>query len=220
MNEADRADVYAAQETFDEVITHSSILEENLNNWLGDLEDLFHTDQHEGAEMLAEATRLNKYEAMHLLCRLYRLEHPGPDPETESSDQPGCANCKDDKGLLAKWCQHCRDAALSSVEEVRALRQWVNDLQSGMYINCVYCGHQYGPQDEVPATMAKVLEDHISQCPKHPLATALKKLKKQEQGIRGVVHLLRNGPNPGYVGKAIAQLEDLLPSPTERRFDV
>lgn len=49
------------------------------------------------------------------------------------------------------------------------LRQWVNDLQSGMYVNCVYCGHRYGPQDQVPCTMADVLKEHIEQCPKHPL---------------------------------------------------
>ena len=50
------------------------------------------------------------------------------------------------------------------------LRNWVNDLQAGMYINCVYCGHRYGPDDEVPATMADVLKEHIEQCPEHAMS--------------------------------------------------
>jgi len=62
----------------------------------------------------------------------------------------------------------------------RKLRQWVDDLQSGMYINCVYCGHRYGPQDEVPASMADVLKEHIEVCPKHPMS----KLKKELEQLR------------------------------------
>lgn len=52
----------------------------------------------------------------------------------------------------------------------RKLQQWVSDLQSGMYINCVYCGHRYGPKDEVPASMADVLKKHIETCPDHPMS--------------------------------------------------
>lgn len=65
-------------------------------------------------------------------------------------------------------------------EDIKGLEGWVNDLQSGMFINCVYCGHRYGPDDEVPASMADVLKEHISQCPKHPLhelKTALSLIK-------------------------------------------
>ena len=56
--------------------------------------------------------------------------------------------------------------------------QWKDDLQSGMYINCVYCGYRYGPKDEVPATlvedkvtrnMADALKSHIERCTEHPL---------------------------------------------------
>lgn len=63
--------------------------------------------------------------------------------------------------------------------EVKRLQDWVNDLQSGMYINCVYCGHQYGPNSDVPATMADVLKEHIEQCPKHPMS----KLKAQAKSL-------------------------------------
>ena len=56
------------------------------------------------------------------------------------------------------------------LDEVTCLRQWVHDCQSGMYINCVYCGHRYGPEDETPATMADALKEHIEGCPKHPMS--------------------------------------------------
>jgi DNA-directed RNA polymerase subunit RPC12/RpoP len=65
----------------------------------------------------------------------------------------------------------CNDCYLreSLQEKVEELEQWVKDLQSGMYINCVYCGHRYGPNDEVPASMADVLKEHVKNCPKHPM---------------------------------------------------
>ena len=55
-------------------------------------------------------------------------------------------------------------------DELILTKQWVDDLQKGMYVNCVYCGHRYGPADKVPVSMADVLKEHIEQCPKHPLS--------------------------------------------------
>lgn len=55
-------------------------------------------------------------------------------------------------------------------EENKRLRQWVSDLQGGLYINCVYCGYNYGPKENTPAVMADVLKEHIEKCPKHPLS--------------------------------------------------
>lgn len=54
--------------------------------------------------------------------------------------------------------------------ENERLKGWVSDLQSGMYVNCVYCGHRYGPKDKVPVSMADILKDHIEKCPKHPMS--------------------------------------------------
>ena len=54
------------------------------------------------------------------------------------------------------------------------LMKWVADLQSGMYVNCVYCGHRYGPKDKVPASMADALKQHIAQCPAHPMSALIK----------------------------------------------
>lgn len=61
--------------------------------------------------------------------------------------------------------------------EIDQLKEWVNDLQSGMYINCVYCGHRYGPNTEVPASMADVLKKHIAHCPKHPMSQLKQELE-------------------------------------------
>lgn len=55
------------------------------------------------------------------------------------------------------------------VAEKVLLKRWVNDLQSGMYINCVYCGHRYGPREGTPVSMADVLKEHIETCPEHPM---------------------------------------------------
>ncbi len=65
--------------------------------------------------------------------------------------------------------------------EIERLQQWVHDLQSGMYINCVYCGHRYGPDDKVSPTMQQVLYDHITECPKHPLNAAKARIAALEQ---------------------------------------
>jgi hypothetical protein len=62
------------------------------------------------------------------------------------------------------------DLLLYLMVDRERLYSWVNDLQSGMYINCVYCGHRYGPKDDVPASMADVLKRHVEKCEKHPMS--------------------------------------------------
>jgi hypothetical protein len=74
------------------------------------------------------------------------------------------------------------------IEENDRLQKWVDDLQSGMYINCVYCGHNYGPEDEVPATMAEVLKEHVEQCPKHPMS----QLKAQNEKLKELASFYRS----------------------------
>jgi FtsZ-binding cell division protein ZapB len=68
-------------------------------------------------------------------------------------------------------------------EENSRLRQWVSDCQSGMYINCVYCGHRYGPRKDTPVAMADVLKEHIEQCPEHPLSHAKHEIEKLEKSL-------------------------------------
>jgi hypothetical protein len=57
--------------------------------------------------------------------------------------------------------------------DVERLTAWVADLQSGMYVNCVYCGHRYGPGETTPVSMADALKAHIAQCPEHPMSGLL-----------------------------------------------
>lgn len=63
------------------------------------------------------------------------------------------------------------------------LQNWIDDLQAGMYINCVHCGHQYGPDDEVPASMAEILKKHVEQCPEHPMSKLKRNLELSDKMI-------------------------------------
>ena len=62
--------------------------------------------------------------------------------------------------------------------EVERLTQWVNDLQADSYVTCVYCGYNYGPDDEVPTSMAEVLKEHMESCPKHPMSELKGRISK------------------------------------------
>lgn len=57
-----------------------------------------------------------------------------------------------------------------AAEEIERYAKWVSDLQSGLYVTCVYCGHQYGPGETTPVSMADALKAHVEQCPKHPMS--------------------------------------------------
>jgi len=61
-------------------------------------------------------------------------------------------------------------------KELAKYKRWVDDLQSGMYINCVYCGHRYGPGETTPVSMAATLKAHIEACPKHPMSALKEEL--------------------------------------------
>lgn len=87
-----------------------------------------------------------------------------------------------DKVLSELWPEI--DGHLSSCQkELAEAKNWVKDLQSGMYINCVYCGHRYGPKDKVPASMADVLKSHVEMCPKHPMSQIKKELAEAKLTI-------------------------------------
>lgn len=75
--------------------------------------------------------------------------------------------------------------------EVDRLRAWVNDLQSGMYVNCVYCGHRYGPGETTPVTMANALKAHVESCPKHPMSALKARAEAAEQRVRELEEGLR-----------------------------
>ncbi len=64
--------------------------------------------------------------------------------------------------------------------EIVRLSKWVIDLQSGLYVNCVYCGHRYGPNHSTKVAMTDVLKDHIENCEHHPMS----KLKLEVEELR------------------------------------
>jgi len=73
------------------------------------------------------------------------------------------------------------------IAERETLQQWVNDLQSGMYVNCVYCGHRYGPAETTPVSMADALKEHIENCPKHPMSVLKAQLAESQRRERAAV---------------------------------
>ncbi len=111
----------------------------------------------------------------------------------------GPEDCKMERNITrdsSKAIAFVKEQSTRNLEAENAkLRGWVNDLQSGMYINCVYCGHRYGPKDEVPTTMADILKKHIEQCPKHPMSdlkTENAKLREaMEAGLEKLASMLR-----------------------------
>ena len=55
------------------------------------------------------------------------------------------------------------------LDKIEEQRQWVADLQSRRYVNCVYCGKRYPPGTP---SKAEILKEHIRFCAKHPMRTA------------------------------------------------
>lgn len=103
---------------------------------------------------------------------------------------------KNEYDIDKPWTATTQDLQLALNElaalrkEVTQSRTWVADLQSGMYINCVYCGHRYGPKEDTPLSMADVLKEHIEHCEKHPMYALRKEnaeLKKFVDSI-GILH--------------------------------
>lgn len=75
---------------------------------------------------------------------------------------------------LSQWLTQGLRELLNEIDRLRAdnerLTAWVEDLHSGMYVNCVYCGHRYGPGETTPVSMADALKEHVEQCPRHPMS--------------------------------------------------
>ena len=65
-----------------------------------------------------------------------------------------------------------------AAQEIKRLRSWVSDLQSGMFVNCVYCGHRFGHRADTQVSMAEVLYQHIEKCPQHPMSAMKAQLEE------------------------------------------
>jgi hypothetical protein len=96
----------------------------------------------------------------------------------------GIASASETMDSIAEHCIACHELDEAEIER---LKNWVNDLQSGMYVNCVYCGHRYGPSEKTPVSMAEMLRQHIEVCPEHPMS----KCKKENERLQEEVKVLR-----------------------------
>ncbi len=72
--------------------------------------------------------------------------------------------------------------------EIARLQDWIDDLQAGLYVNCVYCGHRYGPDDSTPVSQAEILHRHIAGCTAHPMY----KIKLENDRLRDTILTLRD----------------------------
>lgn len=113
-------------------------------------------------------------------CALQHIDAPQPskvwtNPPHRSHECQGCGHVwrpadVATTGVASLRTRGKRDgSAVPKAAELPRLRRWISDLQAGMYVNCVYCGHRYGPDDQVPTTMADALKEHIEGCPQHPM---------------------------------------------------
>lgn len=83
------------------------------------------------------------------------------------------------------------------------LNAWIADLQSGMYVNCVYCGHRYGPGETTPVSMADALKAHVEQCQKHPMSAL-------RAALRELIPLARHAEYPEGDDPAVARAKRLV----------
>ena len=94
--------------------------------------------------------------------------------------------------ILQELDRHRRDHAKEIArfqENLASAEKWIDDLQAKLYINCVYCGHRYGPGEEITTTMRSALFQHIARCPKHPLSVlrlGVKRIAQRALAAEGV----------------------------------
>lgn len=80
-----------------------------------------------------------------------------------------------DRDVIARLQRELKNARAATevaihehAQEVSKLRQWVRELQSGLYLNCVFCGENFTGQENFNR-----LTNHIRECPEHPLSRLL-----------------------------------------------
>lgn len=117
-----------------------------------------HALERDKARAAVSAKPRERYELIAYLCQLGMAEPP---PAVET--------------MVAA----CREAS----DELNRYRVWVDDLQSEMYVNCVYCGHRYGPNETTPVSVQDSLKAHVAVCPEHPMSGLLASLKEFQQHI-------------------------------------
>lgn len=67
------------------------------------------------------------------------------------------------------------------------LEQWIDDLSSHMYINCVYCGHRFCKQSESGQHPVKKLTEHMEHCSKHPMSKLIVENKRLRAELKNQI---------------------------------
>lgn len=86
--------------------------------------------------------------------------------------------------MKTKHCLCCTGNHEALRADHERLTAWIDDLQSGMYVNCVYCGHRYGPGETTPVSMSDALKAHVEQCPQHPMSA----LRAENERLRAALN--------------------------------
>jgi hypothetical protein len=84
-------------------------------------------------------------------------------------------------------------------KEIQRLNKWVGDHQSKMWINCVYCGHRYGPDPGTPVAMADILKKHIKVCPKHPCSQQAEEIRRLKSVVAQAAYFAQKGMEEDFV---------------------
>lgn len=87
---------------------------------------------------------------------------------------------------------------------IRRQQRWIADLHTGTSINCVYCGHNYGPSATTPVAMADVLKAHIAQCPEHPMSGLIAALTAASHALKSYA----NGNAAPELAASVAEKAD------------
>ena len=114
-----------------------------------------------------------------MTVKRWKLNDPYPIPDPYPDGQVEVVLASDYDAIEAELARVRHATRFEIYETLLAenarLTAWVADLQSGMYVNCVYCGFSYGPGETTPVSMADALKAHVEQCPKHPMSELVKK---------------------------------------------
>ncbi len=97
----------------------------------------------------------------------------------------------------------------------KKLRAWVADLQAGTYVNCVYCGHRYGPLQTTPVSLAEVLKKHIAVCPDHPMAQLLKCAQATDHALSSLL-AVRDGATDQFLFHLQCKIREAIAEATRQ----
>jgi hypothetical protein len=134
-------------------------------------------------------------------------------PLVAGDGHPDCAISAADMALIEEGV-NAMPLLLTIAAQNGRLRLWVRDLQSGLYVNCVYCGHRYGPGETTPVSMADALKAHVAQCAYHPMAALIKALFAASHALKSYAH---GNASPDLARDVAKQADEALFAATDPR---